>query len=413
MMTMQSRPQSGPSAANLRALLQSGPCEDAVALLFPMAAPIRLSIERVHFPGQKPVQFQIRASGADGQSQMLLAEWAGEAVVSAAEAGSARLAKVQRGQASSSVSVVADRRHGLVLRKPGFDAKLPGLRLLHDPAWAAERLSMLGLDPASEITLVAHRIGKRAVLRISGAQGTTYARLRPVTSLSGRDAFDRHKDLWAALGGAGDLTIPRPIGYDAEIGLAHYTTLSGDPPVFQGHTGFSASASVMRALSCLQALKIAAPIHTPEDELRILDTWAQRLAVVFPDLAQQMRAKLELVRGRMISMGPATPVLCHRDLHEGQILMHNGVTGLLDFDTLRLGDPAMDVGNLQAHLILASLRDGVTRSACITAMSNAVPQVPPPRITLWRSAALLRIAMIYAFSSEPRDVVHALIEEAH
>ncbi|MEY4873262.1 MAG: hypothetical protein RLZZ563_2592, partial [Pseudomonadota bacterium] len=41
-----------------------------------------------------------------------------------------------------------------------------------------------------------------------------------------------------------------------------------------------------------------------------------------------------------------------------------------------------------------------------------LPHVPLSRITLWRRAALLRLAMIYALTAEPRATITALIQEA-
>jgi aminoglycoside phosphotransferase (APT) family kinase protein len=105
-------------------------------------------------------------------------------------------------------------------------------------------------------------------------------------------------------------------------------------------------------------------------------------------------------------------VLCHRDLHEGQILLHEGNVGLLDFDTMRFGDPALDVGNLQAHLMLSSLRYGSSVRAFLNAMDFAVPHLALKRLRLWRSAALLRLAMIYAFGSMPGAIIQSLIDEA-
>lgn len=407
-----------PDPETLRILIATGPAAKAVAQLFPGLGVTGLAVERVHFPGAKPVQLQMRGLAASGQSQMLIGEWVGPNAADIALAEVARLAKPRRGQAAvpgefaGDIAVVADPAHGLVLRRPGFDTRLPGLRLLHDPAWASGRLTALGLDPAATISLVAHRLGKRAVLRISGPDGTCFARLRPVTSSSGQAAYARHLALWTALQRAADLSIPRPRGFDAEIGLALFDTLPGTPPTFQGLDGFRATQAVMGALAALQALPIDAPLHGPADELVILSGWAARMTKVFPDLAVLLQAPLARLQHDMTTLTAIPPVPCHRDLHEGQILLDQGRTGLLDFDTLRLGDPALDVGNLQAHLVLAGLRGGVLRRAFVTAMDNALPQFSLRRIALWRRAALLRLAMIYAFSALPREVILGLIREA-
>lgn len=402
-----------PDPATLRSLIAEGPSPAAAAALGSRDASTPLAVARVHFPAARPMQLVLRSEGGTGAAQTFIGEWVGPSAHALALTESARLSKPRRGQsASDHAAVVADPCSGLVLRRPGFDAKLPGLRLLHDPVWAADRLGALGLEPASTIDLVAHRLGKRAVLRIAGRRATYYARLRPVTSLSGQIAFDRHLALWQALEGTATLTIPRPLGYYPDLGLALYAALPGAPPVFRGVPGFRATKNVMRAIHALQAVKIGAEEHQATDELAILAAWADRTTEVFPELARRLRDPLARLAEDMLALPMLAPVPAHRDLHEGQILLHQDSVGLLDFDTLRLGDPALDVANLQAHLLLAGLQGGTVRRAFLNAMDLALPQIPLRHIAVWRRAALLRLAMIYAFSSTPGAVIQGLIDEA-
>ncbi|MGC5198427.1 phosphotransferase family protein [Aphanothece microscopica] len=381
-----------PDPKTLRALIAEGPSPAAAAALAAGRTPVTVEVIRVHFPATKPMQVMLRAEGDSG---LLIGEWVGPSAATRAQAESARLSKPRRGQSDGgqAPAVVADPCSGLVLRRPGFDAKLPGLRLLHDPAWAADQLQRVGLDPASDIRLVSHRLGKRAVLKITGRTGTQYARLRPVTSGSGEAAYQRHHALWSALDGTTGLTIPRPLGFVAEAGLALFAALPGSPPVFRGLSGYRATRDIMRALGGLQGLAIDADRHDARDELAILDSWAERLRNVFPEVARRLRDPLARLAKDLLALPECDRVPCHRDLHEGQILLHGDGVGLLDFDTLRLGDPALDVGNLQAHLILAGLMDGRSYRAFLTAMDTALPHLPLKRIGIWRRAALLRLAI--------------------
>ena len=401
-----------PDPDALRSLVADGPSPAVSRAFRPEASTETLQVLRVHFPASKPMQMVLRADR--GPVGTVIAEWVGPSAPAVALAENARLSKPRRGQSApgSQAVVVADPSSGLILRRPGFDTRLPGLRLLHDPGWAVDRLEALGLDPASTIELVAHRLGKRAVLRIVGRHGTRYARLRPMTSGSGQAAYDRHLSVWQALEGSASLSIPRPLGFDPDLGLALYDALPGAPPEFRGIAGFHATKVVMQAILALQALKIEAESHQVQDELAILDAWAERTTKVFPDLGRRLRDPLSRLAKDLQSVEDLPPVPCHRDLHEGQILLHPGGVGLLDFDTLRLGDPALDAGNLQAHLVLAGLQTGTSRRAFLTAMDFALPHLPLKRIGLWRRAALLRLAMIYAFSCTPAAVIQGLIDEA-
>jgi Phosphotransferase enzyme family len=333
-----------PWSEHLRGLLETGPSALAVAAL--LCGPTgRLIVERGHFPSIKPIQLQIRAQDDVACSQMLLGERVGAKSTDLAGTEAARLAKPRRGQRVALPFVVADPANGLVLRRPGFDTWLPGLWLRHDPVFAAD-----WLGAQAQVSLVAHRLGKRAVLRISGPEGLRHARLRPVTSGSGSEAFDRHLALWQAVGGVETLAIPCPISFAPDIGMALFAVLPGDAPVFRGLPEFVACPSVRRAFGGLQALRVPAPHHTAADDIAILRRWAGLLANVFPDMAARVHPNLDRLQRQLIGLAALPPVPCHRDLHEGQMLLNHRQTGLLDFETLRTGDPCLDPGHLQAHL---------------------------------------------------------------
>ncbi|MEZ5912478.1 MAG: phosphotransferase [Paracoccaceae bacterium] len=105
-------------------------------------------------------------------------------------------------------------------------------------------------------------------------------------------------------------------------------------------------------------------------------------------------------------------LFAHRDLHEKQIVLTGGLAGILDFDTLSLGDPALDIGNLQAHLFLAGLHTDRSSAAFEWALMIAMPGLSVGRVRIWRRAALLRLAMIYAFSDTAPHIVKRLVGEA-
>lgn len=365
-----------------------------------------LQVTRVHFPSGKPVQFHLHPQGTGAAQTAVLAEWVGPEVDACAKAEAARLH--QQGQRAA-FSVDAD--SGLLLRKPGGDARLPGLRLLADPDFAAACLTGLGLKGPFQLHLVAHRLGKRAVLRIRHAGGVAFARLRSPTSPQARLAVARHATLHAALAHRTEIRLPRPIGMDEGLGLALYDALPGRSPALRGLAGFAQTEAIMQALTALQRAEVDAATHGVKDELATLDGWFARLSPVFPEIAAAIEAPLERLRQDMDGLPDRQTVLCHRDLHEGQILIDRGIAGLLDFDTLRWGDAAMDLGNLQAHMILAGVRAGRSLAAYATAAERNLPHVPLNRIAIWRRAALLRLAMIYALTAEPRATIAALIDE--
>ena len=103
----------------------------------------------------------------------------------------------------------------------------------------------------------------------------------------------------------------------------------------------------------------------------------------------------------MLETSTAALKPCHRDLHEKQILVTARGAGFLDFDTLSLADPALDAGNLLAHLFFA----GVDENPLARELAGA-------NVALWRRATLLRLAMIYAFTTTPHATIRRLLNEA-
>ena len=369
-----------------------------VAGRLPSLGHVRLG--RMHFPSGRAPHAQIEVDG-----EPMIAEWIGTAPAERVAAEADRLAQI-----GQETALRWDAVSGLLLRQPGRDAKLPGLRLLTDPALAERTLSGLGLKGPFRIDLAAHRLGRRAVLRVRHAGGKAFARLRSPTASAGREAMTLHLALWEAVQDRPDLRLPKPLGTDPSLGLALYSALPGRPLHLRGLRGFVEIEATGKALSVLQDATTDAPVWTVEDEIALLAQWQYRVETCFPDLGQILRPTLVSLCRDLRALPPMAPVTCHRDLHEGQILLFRGRAGLLDFDTLSRSDPALDLGNLQAHLDLAGLREGRSFAAYVTAAERSFPHLPLARIAVWRRAARLRLAMIWAFSAEPRAHIAALLE---
>lgn len=393
-----------------RTKLREGPSQRAIDTLIGVGAG-RPRLERVHFSDRRPVLLQYAAG-----HETLLAEWVPDAGEDHAAETIRRLSKPRHGQAGGcpEAHIVADR--DFILRTSGLDERLPGLRLLYDAEAAREVIGGLeGTDPGPVTPyLVAHRLGKRAVLRLDGADGKgRYARLRAVKSDTGQVQFARHLALWRALGEHSRLRIPEPLGEDPALGLSLYAPLAGHGPRFAGLDGYVACRDITAALQTLQTLPLAdLPSHDAGAEIKILCDWYRRTRSVFPDLAAKIHAPLDRLEADLAALDPVIPVPTHRDLHEKQILLSGNTAGILDFDTLALADPALDIGNLQAHLFLASLHAGRSLQAFEWALIIGMPDLPVSRAQVWRRAALLRLAMIYAFSDTAVDILHRLISEA-
>lgn len=385
---------------SLLALWRTGIAPSSLATLVG-EEPRHIRLDRVHFPGKRPIQLNFSVRLRSGLVVPVLAEHCPEDTQVHATRITASLMKSRNGQRAGLArsGIVADVGTGLVLRRPGLDERLPGLRLLYDASTTREIIARAtGRDPGTvSVRLVAHRLGKRAVLRITTPGGDVYARLRPIKSGDGAERLARHKALWDALRPNAGLCIPEPLGTASEIGLSLFGALPGTAPDFRR----SDCHAIVRALSTLRAIDLdGLPRHSGRDEAQLLHDWLDRCKQYRPEFARVITPRLQPTLDRLDSLdSEALP--CHRDLHEKQILISGGTAGILDFDTLSLAHPALDPGNLSAHLFLARQDERPLRGA-----------LERPGFGLWRRAALYRLAMIYAFTSMPDAEVERLVTEA-
>lgn len=377
-----------------------------------------IAIDRIHFSPKRPVQLQLTVHGISGWMQSLIAEWVGASADAYAQAELKSLRKSRRAQITrkDTESIVSLPEQGLVLRHPGLDSKLPGLRLLHNPEEAAELLKPFVKIDGDNVTveLVAHRLGKRAVLRITTAENKLfYVRLRGISSQSGSVSFANHQDLYDKLKNEATVSIPEPLGYTHDLGAAVFGELKGMPIDYTSLEAPTQCRMISRAILELQSIQCnSLATHTGVNEYKILLQLYARVRQYFPDLASTIKAPMDWV-GEQLQQSSNTPsVLTHRDLHQKQILMTSTKVGVLDFDTVCLAHPALDLGNLQAHIYLEGRRAGFDSTSLEAALSNELVGISEAELSPWRCSALLRLAMIYAFTHEEKNTIDALVQEA-
>jgi len=284
--------------------------------------------------------------------------------------------------------VVADTQIRLLA---GRDGALPGLA----PALARPGTVLLG-----------HRPGRRAVLR--EADGHYVKVVRP--GRAGRVARGLH--------GAGRLlaaaaAVPAVCATDDKVGWVRLDPLPG-PALHHllrsdGLAAAALAAGVATALAALRAADTGdtagLPRHTATDEAAVVRRWVDDAdGWAGGDLA----AHLDPVLGRLGTLRDPRWVPCHRDLHDKQVLAtSHGAVGLLDFDTLCTADPALDVGNLLAHLCLRTLQGHarpVLAARCANALLDASGALDGPALRAYTGAALLRLAAVYTFRPGPPDL---------
>lgn len=235
------------------------------------------------------------------------------------------------------------------------------------------------LECIETIEVLKYKPGRRCVLAYQLA-GHRKSNNQPVSQRvigkvfrdeRGRRLFDLQDRLWrSCMGpeGASGISVPQPLAYVPEMRMLVQTGAPGlrlDELSLRGpiRSQVLRSAEALAWLHRSRALDRApdngrarlAPF-TLADELRGLDDYATRLAVLRPDArpAVQVLHTALLDWAATLPPAPRTAPL-HRDFYYSQVLFDGPHLVLIDFDLLAWGDPAIDVANFSAHLAYLGL----------------------------------------------------------
>lgn len=347
--------------------------------------------------------WHLRQAQPRGADHLLLQLSAGgsEPCVGQWFADPARAAEVaRRTDAVRPGSVARVGQHALVQRH-GADRRLPQLAAL---------LAVPGTQ------LVAHRPERRAVLRTEAhdeagdVSATRYVKVLRPGRAAPAAATLRHLGE-APLGPR----VPRVLGVDDAQGLLVTEALPGRTLHELLPTG-EVTLTVLRRVGALVrqlhgvALPDGAGAHTAADEasatrraVGLAATYDALARTVTGDLAERLRAS----EARLAALPtPTRAVPLHRDLHDKQLLLapgHGpGSLGLIDLDLLAVGDPALDLGNLVAHLELRAaqglLAPGAVGPATAALLEGyGADATVRAALPTYVEATRLRLVGVYAF----------------
>lgn len=291
----------------------------------------------------------------------------------------------------------------LVLQPGGADPRLPGL---------AARVR-------GGATLVAHRSGRRGVVRDPSGTYTKVTR-------AGREPAD------VAVPPAAFATpevVHRGDGWVTTVALPGRTLheLLRDPATPDAVLD-AAGRAVGRGLRRLQDAPPSPGVaqHDAAAEVAVVARWWGLAAAHGATTAADADAVVRRVRATLAAAPAAPRVLTHRDLHDKQLLVHvdgaaehgEGVrVGLLDLDLAAVAPSALDLANLLVHLELRA-HQGVCPPARAAGVARAVLDgygdgdgPDPGALRAWAVAARARLAAVYAFRPAPGDVPGALLTD--
>ncbi len=341
----------------------------------------------------------------------------------------------KRGQLLSEVptdSVTCLPNMGLILQFVGLDYRLQGLKSALDPVVMrpilARFLSLHGGGlPGCSINVLSHRLGKRCVIRYR-QEPLDSTRLMERWSLigkvykfrdqRGRQVFAAMQSLWQGgfSGSAQDgIRIPKPLAYLADSQLLLMEDASGSSLLeFDRSEIEFAIVAAGKALAKLHRFPLGVSgRHTSEDEEELLNGWVAVISQVYPEMKATFGEALTEVQDYLSRHRNFEPALVHRDFHEKQVLLDGSQAVLIDFDTLCLSDPAIDVGNFLAHLKLA----GLQRLGSVESLEAAFVEAYHPRpsrdfrarVEAYTKSSLLRLACLYFLSPRWKHLAESLL----
>lgn len=282
------------------------------------------------------------------------------------------------------------------------------LLAVHDPALPALVLALT--TPGTE--LLGHRPGRRAVLR--HADGHYVKVVRPGRTGPVTDGL---RQAAARLAGqTGAPAIPRVCTADPAAGWVQLDDLPG-PSLHEllrndPDAAVELCTRVAPAMAALRAAPAAElPRHTHADEAAVLQRWLHDADSWSSGNHAALSDHVATVSERLLALTEPRWALCHRDLHDKQLIRIRPVrpgdptVGLLDLDTLCAADPTLDQANLIAHLHLRVLQGHCTQETaarCARALHD--PTLDPLALAAYTAATLLRLAAVYTFRPGPPDL---------
>jgi hypothetical protein len=234
--------------------------------------------------------------------------------------------------------------------------------------------------------------------------------------------------------------VPRFQAYLPDLRLALLEAAPGSPllpelirgragaavaPAVAGLTAEAAVAACARVAAALHRSSIpVGPSRTLAEELDGARTAVDDLAPMAPGLAASLHRRLGAV-GDLARGAPASLGVAHGDLDPAQILFDGPTTSLVDFDTVCLAEPALDLGQFTAALAVTeraaedaagtSSPGGGSRDLGAVFLREYAGQSGShdadgllARVDAYRTVALARLAVRSWCQLKPRRLRHTL-----
>lgn len=260
----------------------------------------------------------------------------------------------------------------------------------------------------NSVELLAWRLGSRAIFRLGSGHFAKVFRK------------DRHTLMrWEFLksNSTGNrIQIPEVTDWDSKNKVLTVKAAPGDSLNAIWKSGVWKNQhlqTIIQILDMLGTTKNAAdlPEHSIADEIEILEKRLQVFQRVLKDPSPKVPDLVKEVILRLQNLPTSPSVVCHRDFHDKQVLVSNDQITLLDLDLLAKSDPALDAGNILAHLRLRSLQGlPVPWENCVASISQWMQsrEIQEERLRAWTASTFARLLLIYSRRKRPKELLHTL-----
>jgi hypothetical protein len=259
---------------------------------------------------------------------------------------------------------------GMRLQLWPFDPEFPQLIRLGTPSYVAGMFASLGItdDPVQRpvITPIRYRPGERHVLRYeiesletdSGQGQRLYAKL-----------YSNAQDAVRAFGIANrvvdwldskpeGLQGNRPAAMSQEDGVILYPHAAGTPLSHLLHRSGRWLAAQLQTIGSGLALLHQGPEtlqaelkqNTFDKEAKVVKRASEHIQVLLPETHAKILEIVERTQEQYADLPQEKPTFTHSDFKADHLLATPGGLTLIDFDTCKLADPALDIGKFLADL---------------------------------------------------------------
>jgi Ser/Thr protein kinase RdoA (MazF antagonist) len=301
------------------------------------------------------------------------------------------------------------------------DPALPQLKALQDPGRMAACLEdALGNGPVAirDIEVVRHKPGRRAILRYRLRDGE-HVYGKTFASSRGPKVHEITRQITSARAFGADVALPESVGYLPGLNTLLQREIEGEP-VTDLLLGGDRDLGIRIAFTLYQFHTSGLDLGRTHDlakELSPLPMRRDQVADACPDLQTQVHGCLRRIEAIDVSAFAWRWRPVHRDFYHEQIMLGREGLAVLDLDDAAMSEPAVDVANFVAHLMLLGAQQRRDVSALATVSNGFIGQhcqldaeIDSRLLTFLMATTLLRLAGIHVTRESGASVARQLLE---